>query len=85
MTVGDDVDRLGAERTDKEVDHILVFGTVESAGAVDENAARLQSLPDVGGNFALARGTLLDKGRSPLRHSLVVLAHHAFAGTRRIN
>ena len=32
----------------------------------------------------MARGTLLDKSRSPLRHSLVVLAHHAFAGTRHV-
>ena len=54
--------RCSAQVMHDEIGHLLVLLAVVSAGAVDEQSTRVQGLPYIGEDFALALGALLDQG-----------------------
>ena len=57
---------------------LVLFGIV-GAGAVDQQAARFQGVPDVMDDTALASGTEFDVGHAPLACTVGVFAEHTLA------
>ncbi len=73
--------RLPAKLVKNAADSKLVLLTVECTGAVDQQAARTQSVPQVGHDLPLTCGTFAHQSGAPLLHSLRVFAHHTLTGT----
>ena len=66
------------------MDVLFVLLRVVGAGAVDQQAAGLQRVPDVVDDAAPAPGTERDVRNTPFACAVGIFAEHAFAGTGHI-
>ena len=71
--------KLAAEFFGNKGNVELVFGAVECACAVDENAAGTESVPQSREDFALYGAAVGYQALRPLADGFGFLAHHAFA------
>ena len=73
--------RLGTKLARNPSDTILVLLAIKSTGAVHQQSAGAQRLPNIAQNLALTLGTLHHRGHAPLLDGKSILAEHSLART----